>query len=327
MADTPLVKHIFLINPAAGNGRATLLIPQILSAAKQLDVCYEIHRTVNVGDARRYVKEHLENGNGEIFRFYACGGDGTLNEVLNGMVGYDNAQLACVPLGSGNDFIRNFEDPSRFLDISRQIQGISVSVDVIEYAFLGAEDGAEAEETECIGNLPAKGYALNMINIGFDAGVAAMASKVKGRFIKGLGAYISGVGIELVKMKFVKLAVSIDGEAKHRDTFLIAGAANGSYSGSGFRGMPMADTRDGIMDVLLVRAMSRRFFLSIVKKYHDGTHMSDPRLDRILYHHPCKTAEFRSEGKMQIVIDGEPAEVDGLRCSICHAKIQLVLPT
>jgi len=85
------MKHIFVVNPAAGKGRAEKeYLPKIQQAVKKEGVSYEIHRTINIGEGETYVRRLLTERKdpAEIYRFYACGGDGTLNEVVNAIMDY-----------------------------------------------------------------------------------------------------------------------------------------------------------------------------------------------------------------------------------------------
>jgi YegS/Rv2252/BmrU family lipid kinase len=323
------MKHIFLVNPAAGNGKAGIgAIPSILAAVKSADEEYEIHRTVNIGDATHYVREHCLENPGVEKRFYACGGDGTVSEVLNGIMGAENAQLAIIPVGTGNDFVRNFGTAKQFRDISAQLVGRSIKADVLKYEFLNQD---EAKETilKSPGTrvFPKIGYAINMFNMGFDAEAVARAADLKRRpMISGTTAYISGVVSVLARLKKLPMSVEVDGEVVDEGDYLLAGAANGRFSGGGFDGMPLAITNDGLMNILLVRSVTRRFFISIVKEYHDGTHLSDHRLDGILKHYACNEAVFRPKILMILAIDGETTEVGAVRISIVPNAVTLSLP-
>ena len=155
MVYSSLMKHIFVYNPIAGAGKVQKTeLPRILAAVKDAGVDYEIHRTTNAGEATSWVRRRLENAPPEdLLRFYAVGGDGTLGEVLNGLYGFENAELACVPMGSGNDFIRNFGGEPRgaedypFTRIDAQLRGEATPIDVMEIQFLSAED-ADGQDIE-----------------------------------------------------------------------------------------------------------------------------------------------------------------------------------
>jgi diacylglycerol kinase family enzyme len=320
------MKHVFLINPVAGQGKASVeVLPGIVAAVKEKNVDYEIHRTVNAGDALRYVQARCGENPGEDLRFYACGGDGTMNEVLNGLYGCPRAQLAVIPAGTGNDFVRNFSNWKRFRDIGRQIDGHPVPVDVIRYELI--DGGGDAKDRGNGKAFAATGYALNMFNVGFDAEVVAKTAKLKEKpFLSGTPAYVAGVGAVLARLKKPKMTVEVDGAEVASGDFLLAAAANGRFSGGGFDGSPLSVTDDGEMDVTIVKSVTRRFFLSIVKNYHDGTHMGHPRLDGVLTHYRCREAIFRPEGQMVMAKDGETSVVGAVKFTIKPRAIRLSLP-
>ncbi|MDR3224877.1 MAG: hypothetical protein LBT52_01110 [Clostridiales Family XIII bacterium] len=385
------MKHIFLLNPVAGKGQAsTDVLPGIISAVKAKGVEYEIHRTVNVGDARRYVNNRCEDSGGAPVRFYAVGGDGTMNEVLNGLYGYGNAELAVVPAGTGNDLLRTFGVKEDFLDIERQIDGRAGKIDAIRYEFLDESEQAVAasgdkpaaaaasdenpvvaapdnkpaaaaasDENPVVaapdnkfavaapgdnpaavascgnpaatapGDKPAAaaGYALNMLNFGFDAEVVSRTTRIKNApFMGGTVAYIGGVLSTLIGKRPLQLTIEADGLPVAEGAYLFAGACNGRYSGGGFEGMPRAVIGDGILDVLIIGDMTRRRFLSLLGKYRAGTYMDDPRMDGYAWHYPVKEAVFRPQGEMYTAIDGEPIRTGAVRVSIEPAAINFSVP-
>ena len=124
------MQHIFIINPTAGKVDASVaLIPQIHAAASRAGVRPTIEVTRRAGQARDLAAKYASSAQ-EVF-LYACGGDGTLNEVLQGAAGYDNAAVGCVPCGSGNDYVRNFGTQAQFLDLDAQLAARPFTVDMI----------------------------------------------------------------------------------------------------------------------------------------------------------------------------------------------------
>ena len=115
------MKHIFIVNPAAGKGQAaTRIIPQIEAYFQaHPEIPFEIYVTKAKGDGRAYAESAAKTG--EPIRFYACGGDGTLYEVVNGAYKYPNVSVGILPLGSGNDFARIFGGSDKLLDIGAQV--------------------------------------------------------------------------------------------------------------------------------------------------------------------------------------------------------------
>ena len=123
------MKHVFIINPRAGKGKALGVIrPQIESYIQEHGLDAEIHVPDSPHAAQEFIR--AEASKGEPVRFYACGGDGTLFEAVNGAFGHPNAEVAVLPLGSGNDFIRLFGTPEQFLNVDAQVNGTPIELDI-----------------------------------------------------------------------------------------------------------------------------------------------------------------------------------------------------
>lgn len=320
------MKHFFIFNPAAGNGKVTRFIhPKIIEACKTNEIDYEIHRTVSLGDARNFTHNRCLEADDEPVRFYACGGDGTLNEVVNGLMGNDNAELAVIPAGTGNDFVRNFGNQMSFRDIGAQIHGNTTRIDAMKYEFIDlSEDDRVGYEND---NVRTDGYAINMFNLGFDAQAVAKATQFKRKpFINGTFAYIAGVLAVLTKPKTIEIEISINKNETVTGDYLLIGVANGRYSGGGFDGTPQARINDGLMDVTMINKVSRRFFLTFVKSYHDGKHVDKKAMDGIYTHFRGNEAIFRPKSKMVLAIDGETVEVGSVKFNLIKSAVNMVIP-
>ncbi len=151
------MKHIFVINPHAGKCDATDSIRQQINDLC-LDFDHEIYVTSAPGDATFYVQKYCKENPSKNIRFYACGGDGTINEVVSGIVGQPNTEMTCYPSGSGNDYVKYFGGSTEFLDIRRLVSGTVKQVDVMR-----VNDR----------------YALNVCNFGFDAIVCKTMIQVR----------------------------------------------------------------------------------------------------------------------------------------------------
>ena len=108
------MKHIFIVNPASGKGNASQIIYSSLSSLGKDFKC-SVYLTKGKGDAEQYIKKYLSTHANEV-RFYACGGDGTINEVVNGIATFPQASMSVYPCGSGNDLIKCFGNKEDFLD-------------------------------------------------------------------------------------------------------------------------------------------------------------------------------------------------------------------
>lgn len=247
------MKHIFVINPAAGQGKCLDFIkPKIEEVCKKYDLEYEIYTTQKSGDGIGFVKER--SASGEELRFYACGGDGTVYEVVNGAYGFKNVQVAVIPLGSGNDFIRLFGTKEEYLNLEDQINGVPVEFDLIK---CGDE------------------IAINQCSMGMDAEVCAMQGKIKKYpLVTGEGAYYIGCLYAIAKKFKNHFTVTIDdGEPIEKDC-LFCFCGNSRWYGGGFMAAPLALPDDGLLDIVLVESnMSRFKLLTLLNKYKRGEHL------------------------------------------------------
>ncbi|MDR2355229.1 MAG: hypothetical protein LBE16_03440 [Clostridiales Family XIII bacterium] len=311
------MKHFFILNPAAGKGAAVKkCLPAIMRAAKSAELDYVLHRTTGPREAEFYVREKCAEDPSARLRFYACGGDGTANEVMNGIYGFPNAEMTVLPAGTGNDLVRSFAPARDFCDVGRLIAGAAVPIDAISYAFYDEKAGADRCK-----------LAVNMCNIGFDSEAVFWAERLKAYpFVGGVAAYIGGVGIALIRKRASNLRLSFDDGELLRERILLTAIANGAYCGGGFRGAPDADPQDGILDVFIAKDVTRRTFLSLLPKYHEGKHFTEPRAKDILLYRRCKGLRVSSEESIHMAVDGEVFRTKSVSFEIVPNAIRFALP-
>jgi YegS/Rv2252/BmrU family lipid kinase len=312
------MKHIFILNPAAGKGDAIKkCLPAVMTAVKSADLDYALHRTAGPREAEFYVRERCAEAPSEQLRFYACGGDGTANEVMNGIYGFPNAEMTVLPVGTGNDLVRSFASVRDFYDIERLIAGVAVRMDAISYAFYDEGTGADRSK-----------FAANMCNIGFDSEAVAWAGLLKTYpLVGGVAAYFGGVGIALINKKALHLHLVFDDGEELRERALLMAIANGAYCGGGFRGVPNADPRDGILDVFIAKDMTRRTFLSLLLKYREGKHLTDPRAKDMMLCKRCKGLRVSSLDPMHLAVDGEVFRTRSVSFRIVPNAIRFAVPS
>lgn len=301
------MKHIFILNPAAGPKKAEkTILPRILEAVKEENADYEIHRTMNVGDGENFVRNRCLAHPGEDIRFYAVGGDGTLNEVANGIFGFPKAEFAFIPAGTGNDFARIFADPRAFLDIKKQLRGRAIPIDLIRY-----DDRV----------------IVNMLNIGLDCAVVTEVDMLKEKyFLRGPFAYMVGVGVVFGRNRGFHLKVTLEDGRVYDQEFTLVAVGNGAFCGGGFKGVPRAEIDDGLLDVSLVNKVNRRTFASLITKYHKGTHLESPAAGDIITYVKCRSLSIEPKDTMQICVDGEVHCSGRLDISIVPSAIQFSVP-
>lgn len=311
------MKTIFVINPKAGAGKGLdKLKNEINKAAEKLGVEVGFYITKAVGDAEKFSRLVCsETPSDEEIRIVACGGDGTVNEVLNGIMGYKNAVLGVLPIGTGNDFVRNFPKSADFMDIESQLQGYLMKSDVIEYKGLLA--GEEATR-----------YCINMFNIGFDCNVVDLTQKLKTYpLLKGSLAYLAAVGATFVKKKGAKLKVELDGEVVENGPLLLTAVANGGFCGGGVYSAPTASINDGLMDVNVIYDVSRFDFVKKFPHYAKGTHMELPDIGKILLFRQCKKAKITPlDGNMRLCVDGEIIDAGEVTMENLPMAVNVLVP-
>ncbi|MDO4542028.1 MAG: diacylglycerol kinase family lipid kinase [Bacillota bacterium] len=296
------MKHVFIINPVAGKGRFQKeLVRTITAVCGSKDLDWEIYETRSIGDALFFTRDYP--GNKKV-RFYAVGGDGTLNEVVNGAANRGNAEVGLFPCGSGNDFVRIFKNPERFLEVEAQIKGVPHPVDLIK----------------CQGN-----YSINMCNMGLDAQTAADVHRYT-RFMPGSMAYT----VSLLNRVFHKMGFNITVTLKDGEIIsgrcILATFANGVAYGGGYYSSPKAKYNDGLMDICLIKPVSRLKIATLLKVYKNGGHLDDHRLKDILIYRRSNWAKIETEAPQKLCIDGEILSVKTTELELIPKAVNFVVP-
>ena len=296
------MKHLFLINPAAGKHDGTFDCAKTvrdLCEKKRLD--YEIRVSKQPGDLTRYAREAAETG--EALRIYACGGDGTLNEVLQGAAGHDNAAITNYPIGSGNDSVKIFSDPKRFLDLEALIDGEEHRLDLIR-----CSDGT---------------YSINICSMGLDARIAADMSKYKKLpLVKGIGAYLASTAVNVLKGIHSPFTVEINGETIEGDQTMIC-ICSGRFYGGGFNPVPDAVPDDGLLDVLLVAPVRLLDVPKLIGPYKAGKYQELPQWIR---HFRTTEVRIRTPEEAVVNVDGEAVRTTDMTFTVLPQAIRFFCP-
>ena len=307
------MKTYFILNPAAGQGNGIRdLELNILDAFRSADV--EIYLTKRPGDAKAFVEKCCISG--EKQRFIACGGDGTLSEVLNGAISCENTEIGVIPIGTGNDFCRNFDKNYSFNDVNAQLNGESVSCDAIKYTAI--ENG----KTKV-------GYCVNMFNIGFDCNVADMTANMKKKpFISGSLAYFISILVNLAKKKGADIKIEMDGKIIHDGKLLLTSIANGCFCGGGIKSNPLACVQDGLINVNIVKDVSRIKFLKLLPHYMKGDFLQIKNIESVVSSPKCKNIKVTPYDRfLKLCIDGEITTVSKVEFEIVPNAFKFVLPS
>ncbi len=302
------MKHVFILNAFAGKKSS---VEELKNKISELEVDGEcvVEITDGPGDAKRIAQKHVSSTD-EFVRVYACGGDGTANEAMSGMVGYKNCALGVVPVGTGNDFVKSFDcGVQSFLDLKKMVQADTVVIDLLE----------------CCGN-----YAMNSISIGYDCAVAKQAQKIK-RFplMTGPGAYKVALVYCLFskrRHRFETYADQVKVELpKGYKTQMMCVAGNGKFYGGGFKATPCADFQDGSIDFISVPTVSLWKFARLVGIFSKGEHIGHKRASFIT-HKKCKKIEFKCDESIDIGLDGEIYHLKNPVVSVLPSAFNIIVP-
>ena len=295
------MKHLFIINPAAGSrDRTETCTKHIHRVFESSGQDYRIEISKAPGDCCRLAREAAESG--EEYRIYACGGDGTLNEVAAGAAGYPNAAVTVFAGGSGNDFIKLFGDRDAFMDLERLTDCEEATFDLMKVN----------------GDI-----CLNIASVGLDARIGTDVSNYKRLpLLHGFRAYVASTVVNVIRGISEHYVIRINGQTIDGEQTMIC-ACNGRYYGGGFNPVPTADPTDGIMDVLVVKKVTRLQVPGVVGKYKDGRYKELPRL---VTHYRTDKVEILCDKPTPINLDGELRTSDKVEIIIAQEKLRFFYP-
>jgi len=267
----------------------------------------EIYITKAAGDATEYVRGICKARADEPLRLIACGGDGTLNEVFSGAVGSENVCVTCYPCGSGNDFVKCFGGAQAFLDVASLLRAPEQKLDVLK-----------------VGDR----YSINVTNFGFDTTVAITINKEREKTGHGnKSAYTKGVVTALIKSMKNKCKVWADGELLNPDgTMLLCTVANGQYVGGSFKCAPRALTDDGMIEVCMIKPISRLRFIRVLGPYTKGEHLDSEDMKDIVIYRQAKKVDVEAPEGFAYSLDGEIVYESKFTIAIEQGALRFAMP-
>lgn len=305
-----MTKYLLIINPKAARGKAEKTIPQIEENLKGLGLDYDLVKTERVGHAIELAEKACEGGYDVIV---AGGGDGTINEVINGMMTAiekkpNHVMLGVLPIGRGNDF--SF--------------GMNIPQDLTEACALIASKAGKPIDIGLVKGeyYPDGRYFGNGVGIGFDTIVGFESAKLPA-FLSGVPAYlIAAVKTIFLYNKSPHLTFTSETETWEQ-TGLMVSIMNGRRLGGSFMMTPDAESDDGLLSLCICPHLRRREIIKLFPKYMAGTQSEDERIKTL----KTKTLKIKAlEGVLPVHADGETISVTGkdLEVQLIKQAIHLI---
>ena len=264
-----------IVNPVAGNGVGKRLAPVLAERFRTAGLRIEVLVTPGPGEAARLASEAADDGYDAVI---AVGGDGTANEVANGLIGTDTA-LALYPIGAGNDLARGLCYPRRGRDLPE---------------FLAAARRRRIDVGEVNGRI-----FVNAAGVGID-GVVAEGVNGSARIVGPTLGYLAGALGAIATYRPVRMRATIDGVASDARQLLIV-ASNGPFFGGGMRPAPRADFEDGWLDLTVADGIGRLATLGALIRLYRGTHANGSTIRAVR----ARTISIELDQPMSVEIDGE----------------------
>ncbi|KQC09569.1 MAG: hypothetical protein APR54_12695 [Candidatus Cloacimonas sp. SDB] len=271
-------RWLFVVNSVAGRGKTGKILGDLVLLLNKFNFDYEMEITKAPKHATELTCEYIKKG---FRKIVAVGGDGTINEVINGIVKSgkeDKIRFGILPEGGGNDFSRNFHMTSNLeKDLKILLQDYTREIDV-----------GKIEDT----------FFINALGLGFDAEVAENSNKI--RYLNGLPRYILAIIKTLFKLKPRKINIELD-DKKIELAVLLISVGNGLSTGGGFLLTPHALVDDGYFDICIIRSVSIFRLLKLLPTVLKGEHINYPEV-QILH---SKKINIKTDKPLPIYYDGE----------------------
>jgi YegS/Rv2252/BmrU family lipid kinase len=300
-------KILFVVNPIAAGGQTEGLWPEVEKELRSLGLDFDHRVTEAPGQATDIAREGVAQGYEMVV---AVGGDGTINEVVNGLMEPDGtkakATLGVVITGRGSDFARTIGVPSDWGEACARLTGqrtMTVDLGLVEFE---SEGGRRTR------------YFVNVGGGGFDGEVAHRANRAP-NFMGGTIPYLSSLVTTLFAYRNKAVELMLDDQEPISMVANSVVVANCQYFGGGMRVAPDADPNDGLFDVIVIGDIDKMEFLMTVPKVYDGTHIAHPQVDT----YRAKRVEVRAEEPLLLQVEGEVCGHTPLTFEIVSAALQI----
>ncbi|MDP9308376.1 MAG: diacylglycerol kinase family lipid kinase [Actinomycetota bacterium] len=302
----PPRRTVFLVNPASDNGTTGRRWPEIANRAAAAGLTGEALLSERPGQLTELARRAADEG-GELL--VVVGGDGTVNEVVNGLAGREGPELAVIPRGTGRDFVRTYGIPHKLDEALRTARdGRTREIDLGRARFRSWQGE------------PAEWYFANIASAGMSGAIAKRANETS-KALGGKVSYFWATFAVFARWRTSELAVTVGAETRRARMHDVV-VANGRYFGGGMMICPGAEPDDGVFDVLLIGSLTKRDLLLTLPKTYRGKHLPHPKAE--LLRGP--TVEIEAPEPLPVELDGEQPGTTPARFEIVPHALRLRVP-
>ena len=303
---------LVIVNPNAGNGKGKKDWAEISDLLKNKGLHFTVKFTERKGHAIHLSVEGIETGYRKII---TVGGDGTLNEVVNGVFlskvcPTTDISLALIPVGTGNDWGRMFGIPlnhEKAIDIIADNKVLLHDIGLVSYF-----EGSEKKER----------YFINIAGMGFESVVVKRTNHQKDNGHGGKLIYFYNLLMSLISYKNTRAKIIVDDETIEADVFSL-NVGNGRYCGGGMRQTPRAVPDDGLLDLTIINGMGKFEIIRNLKILYDGTILRHPKIEGYKF----KNIKVTSDSVIFTEADGESLGQTPVEFNIIPEGIKIVYGT
>jgi len=300
-------RSLLIVNPVAAGGKTGSVWPDVEKELRSLGLAFDYHFTEGPNHATVLAREAVDRGYQTVV---AVGGDGTINEVVNGLMppGGDRAGavLGVVITGRGSDLARTIGIPSDYREACARLAGErTMTVDLGLVTFY--HEGQEQQR-----------YFVNVGGGGFDGEVAHRANRAP-NFMGGTIPYLTSLVSTLFAYRNKAIELILDDQEPIRKVVNSVVVANCQFFGGGMRVAPDADPNDGFFDVIVIGDIDKIEYLMTVPKVYDGTHITHPQVDT----YRARRVEVCSEQPLLLQVEGEVCGQSPITFEIIPSALQI----
>ena len=296
------MKHLFIVNPTAGGADRTAQVRAKVEAAfASRGDAWEVYVTKAPLDAVEKIRGEAEAG--DALRVYACGGDGTFNECVNGAALRENVAVCPFPTGTGNDFCRQFgEDAALFRELDALLDGTVRPIDLID----------------CGGR-----YGVNICSVGIDARIGTGVHEFSRLpLVKGPFAYVVSSVVNMFRGIAQPMCVRW-GNTRIEGPITLVCVCNGQYYGGGFHPSLTARPDDGELDIFIAGKVTLPQFARLIGKYAAG-HAAE--MTDIVTHIQGRELSIEFEQEDIVNLDGEAIRARAVTMKLAPGALNLIVP-